>query len=391
MKLTKSVLDKARFEGTGRGAYILWDDEVPGFGVRIYPSEKKSFVITYRIKGRTRQPAIGAYGILTLDQARKEARRLLVMVNSGMDPFGEKVNQKTEDTMESLCRLYLERHSKIHNKPATWKEDERRILTRILPAFGSWKIQAVQRSDVTQLHTQIGSRHPYEANRTRSLISSMFERAREWGMIPENHPNPAKGVRRFKESKRDRWVTPKEMPQLASAIEAEENIYVRMALWLYLLTGMRKRELLRVRWDDVDFTNRQIRLADTKAGRTHYVELSSAALQILQSIPREECNSYVIVGKKPGKSMVNIDVPWKRVRSRAGIEDVRLHDLRRTFGSWLAMQGTPLLHIGKLLNHSNAATTEVYAHLSTNPLRQAVEEVSVRILKKSKATGLLDE
>ena len=388
MKLTKSAIDKAVFQGTSnRAAYILWDNEIPGFGIRIYPSGKKSFVISYRFNGRSRQQTIGAYGVFTLDQAKKEARRQLVSVESGIDPAHEKEKQKSGDTIEDLCKTYLERHSKIHNKPKSWKEDERRIQSRIIPAFGKMKILALKRSDVSVFHEKLGVDYPYEANRVRALLSSMFERAREWILIPENHPNPAKSVKRFKEHKRDRWVTPEEMPKLTKSIDAEQNVYVRAALCLYLLTGMRKNELLSVKWEDIDLNQGQIRLSDTKAGRIHYVELSQAAISILKQIPRSEGNPYLIVGKKKGACLVNIDIPWQRVRRNAGIDDVRLHDLRRTFGSWLATQGTPLLHIGKLLNHSNSSTTEIYARLSQNPLRQAVEELGDKMLNNKEETA----
>lgn len=408
MKLTKSVIDKAVFKGKGRAAEILWDSEVTGFGVRIYPpkgrdtqsgaggpqnqkgkspSGKKSFVVAYRFNGRSRQRTIGSYGHMTLDQARKEARKLLVMVASGVDPAVEKEKRKRGDTVKALCESYLERHSKVHNKEKTFREDERRVKTRIIPAFGSIPAQSLTRSDVAQFHNKLGKDHPYEANRVRSLISSIFERAREWGLLPDNHQNPTIGVKRFREHKRDRWVKHEELPNLARAISEEENIYVRSGLWLYLLTGMRKLELLAAKWADVDFEQRQLRLADTKAGRTHYVELSPAALEILENTPRTKGNPYIIVGRKRGQHMVNIDIPWRNVRKRAGIDDVRLHDLRRTFGSWLASRGTPIAHIGKLLNHSNSSTTEIYAHFSKDPLQNAVEDIGQQMIRAARKTS----
>jgi integrase len=155
---------------------------------------------------------------------------------------------------------------------------------------------------VAALHSKVGKRGPYEANRVLALLSKMFELARRWGYVPEDHVNPARDIDRFKEQKRDRYVTPAELPHLAAAINAEPNESARNALWLYLLTGARKSELLKARWDDVDTERAELRLADTKAGRTHYIPLSGPALALLREIPRQHGNPYILPGAKPGES-----------------------------------------------------------------------------------------
>ena len=290
------------------------------------------------------------------------------------------------------------------------------------------------------LHSRIGKTAPYEANRTLALVAKLFELARRWGLVPDSHSNPARDIDRFKETKRDRWITPLELPHLAAAINAEPNASARYGLWLYLLTGARKAELLRARWDHLDLERGELRLADTKAGRTHYLPLSAPALALLREIPRQPGNPYILPGKHPGAHLVNISKPWSRVKTAAtlarwreepavaalidqlteagaatkskhtakdwtpeptlaeiraasdttgvalppAVDDVRLHDLRRTVGSWLAQAGNSLHLIGRVLNHSNASTTQVYARFGQDHVRAALEQHGERLLGAAK-------
>lgn len=388
MKLTKSVIDKLQYEGESKAgkdgkeywdACVYWDKDLPSFGVRVYPSGKKSFMIAYRHNGRLRRMVLGSYGVVTLDQARKMARQKLSEVLSGGDPLEKKSQAQRGESVEALCRAFLEQHAKRHKR--SWAEDERRIHKHIVPAMGRKKVENVKRSDIVSFHNRLGEKHPYEANRVLALLSVIFEFGRKNGFLPEDHVNPARGIEKFREQKRDRWVKPDELPRLIEAIEAADNIYVRAALWLYLLTGLRKHELLRAEWKDVDLERRELRLPSTKSGRTHYVPLSTAAVEALKGLPREEGNSYLLPGRKPGHHLVNIDIPWRKIRTAAGLEDVRLHDLRRTVGSWLATAGHSLHIVGKILGHADVTTTaKVYAHLGPDPLTAAIEEHGEKIL-----------
>jgi integrase len=390
MKLTKRTIDGATYKGDGNARCVLWDDEVPGFGCRIFPSGAKSFVLSYRVQGRKRLMTIGTYGVLTLDEARKAARAHLAKVETDpeADPLEERRKAVQGETMASLCAAYMVRHGNAKKSAA---EDQRRIDAHLLPAWGRLKARAIKRVDVEALHRKIGKRAPYEANRVLALLSKMLELARRWGFVPEDHANPARGIDRFKEQKRDRWLTPEELPRLARAIDEEPNQTARAALWLYLLTGARKSELLKARWEDVSFERAELRLPDTKGGRVHYIPLSGPALTLLQQMPREEGNPFILPGRGPRAAtadekaqtpthLVNISKPWNRVRKVAGVEDVRLHDLRRTVGSWLAQAGNSLHLIGRVLNHSNASTTQVYARFGEDHVRAALEQHGARIM-----------
>ncbi|MBK1631203.1 integrase [Thiohalocapsa halophila] len=390
MRLTKKVVDSLTYQGVTSQRFVVWDSDPPGFGVRVYPSGRKAFVLSYRVGGRKRLLTIGAYGVLTLDQARTAARAELAKVETGAaDPLEDRQREARGESVRDLCAAYMERHG---NAKRSARDDARRIRQHVLPAWGGLKVKAVKRADVAALHSRIGKAgKPYEANRTLALLSKIFELARRWGYIPEDHGNPARDIDKFSEAKRDRWLTPEELPRLAQAINEEPNEAARHALWLYLLTGARKSELLRARWADVSFERAELRLPETKAGGVHYIPLSGPALALLRQIPRTDGNPYIFPGRgargAPPEEraaapahLVNIDKPWQRVRKAAGVEDVRLHDLRRTVGSWLAQSGNSLHLIGRVLNHSNASTTQVYARFGEDSVRNALEQHGARIM-----------
>lgn len=427
MALTKTRIDRLEYDPDGPKAQIHYDgSEVPGFGVRVHPTGRKSFILDYRIPGRPRPKRItlGTYGVMTLDEARKLARKTLLEAKTGEDPLEVRRRLRQGDTVRDLAALYIERHAKPHKK--TWREDQQKFDKHILPALGSRKIEDVKRADVARLHHKIGKTAPGAANRVLALLSNMFNKAAEWGLVEDNAPNPATRIKKYKEKSRDRWVKPSEMPQLVEAINAEPSPYIRAALKLYLLTGLRRGELLGLRWRDIDFERREIRLADTKAGRSHTVAITEPAERILRSLPRGIGNAYVFPGNDPKKPLVNLNKPWSRVRARlwlaqnpdraaelraeaeadvarrskhaekspemveavllklaaepARLElDLRLHDLRRTVGSWLAMDGASLPLIGKVLNHSNPSTTQIYARIAEDAARDALERHGEKI------------
>lgn len=385
MRLTKTVVDKLKYEGNAAAneRCIFWANEPSGFGLRVYPSGRKVFVLSYRHEGRKQLKTLGRYGDITLTQAEDMARKDIGAILDNRNPLAERKKARLGDTVRQLCELYIDQRA---GQKKSGDEDVRRISAHILPAWGAHKVKSISRQDVIALHTRIGRNiyrgkpTTYEANRVLSLISKLFAFAGEMEMIDPGHPNPAKGVTRFKEDPRDRFVSPDELPKLIEAIDGEPNQYARYALWLYLLTGLRKEELLTAKWADVDFARRELRLVDTKNGKNHYLPLSDAAIEVLNQIPRAESNPYIIVGKNPGAHLVNIDKPWQRVRKAAGVDDVHIHDLRRTVGSWLAQAGNSLHLIGRVLNHSNASTTAIYARFGQDNVREALDRHGNQIL-----------
>jgi len=378
VKLTKSYIDKLTYSKRNHVHDIHWDESLPGFGLRVYPSGKKVFVIHYRVKGRKHYKLVARYGTMTLEQAREAAKREFVVIMDNKDPLEARRKSQATIPFKELCEIYIERYAKQHKK--TWFEDLRRNEKYLLPAFRAVRIDAITRADCGTLHGSLGLKYPYGANRCLEQLSKMFELAREWGYLPENHSNPARGIKAFREKQRDRWVRPDEMPKLAEAINNEKNFYGRQAIWLYLLLGVRRTELLTAKWTDIDWDREELRLEETKNGKVHYVPLSRPAIAILRSLPVMDGNPYILPGAKSGQHLVGIQNIWERIRAEAGVEDVRLHDLRRTLGSWLAQAGNSLHLIGRVLNHSSQSTTAIYARFAQDNVREALENHGEKLM-----------
>ncbi len=380
MKLTKSYIDKAVYSKTNNAKDIRWCSDPVGFGLRIYPTGKKSFVLKYRHNNRSRVLTIGKYGELTLDQARKQAKQYLAQNITGADPLEIRHKERHGKTVKDLCNLFLELHTPKRKNKKSQADDKRRINKHIIPAFGNLKANDIKRADVAALHNRIGKNNgSYEANRTLSLISKMFNLADIWGIVEEGKPNPTQKIERFKEKARDRFVTQEELPALIKAVDNEQNQSARFAIWLYLLTGMRKSELLALKWSDIDLNNAELHLGDTKNSKKHTIPLSPEAVELIRHIPKAKSNPYLLPGKKPGAHIVNIDKAWRRIRKEAGLEDVHIHDLRRTVGSWMAQSGNSLHLIGRVLNHSNVSTTAIYAKFSQENVREALNNHAKKI------------
>jgi len=389
--LTKRAIEAARYLApTQGGIFVYWDAALPGFGLRVYPSGRRSFVVFYRAgggrRGRKRLLTLGGYPTLTVDEARRKARETLVRVAGREDPAAERRAARGALTVRELSDLYLEQHSRVHKRSA--RDDERIFKADIVPAWGTRQAVTITRADVAALHRKIGRRGHFVANRALALVSHLFSWSERQGAIPEGFQNPARGVQRYREEHRDRWLSPDEVRRLMLALEGEPSPYVRGFFWLALLTGCRKGELLVTRWADVDLERAVLRLPVTKAGRVHYVPLSAPARTVLEALPREARSPYVFPGATRGSHLVNVSKAWARIVKAAELEDVRLHDLRRTVGSWLAQSGASLPLIGAVLNHSNPSTTQIYARLADDSRRHALERHGHALLEAVARTAV---
>ncbi len=277
-----------------------------------------------------------------------------------------------------FAHRYMERHAKLHK--SSWKLDETRLRKYLIPAFGTKNISDITRGMVASLHQEIGMTYPYQANRVREQLSSMIEIAKVWELLPENHPNPTRGIKDFAEHHRKRWLKKTEVEKMISALQQEPCLYIRALFVLYLLTGARKSELMKLRWKDVNLEHGFIKFLTTKNKQIHELPLSAPGILLLKQIPREAGNEFVFPGKRRGQPYVNIDKPWKRIRMRANLLDVQIHDLRHTVGAWLAQDGNSLLLIGKVLNHQSEDATKVYAHLSDSSVKTALEKHGAQIM-----------
>lgn len=378
--LTKRLIKSLEYEGINNARYVVWDDKLTGFGVRVYPSGLKAYVLLFRIEGRQRQFTIGKCESLTLAQARKRATKHLVGIGEGSDPLNDRTARAQAPTVKALCNMYKQDHPGDERK--SWKENQSRI-DRHLSAWANHKVVNISTADISVLHRRVGAATPYEANRLLALLSKMFSLAEQWGFVPPGHVNPCRGIKKYPEQSRDRWVTPEEMPRLAKAIECEKDLYVQAAIWLYIFTGMRKSEVLSLKWTNVDLLANQITLSgeNTKSGRSLYLPMSKPVIDIFHALTRREGNPHVLPGRIQGSHLININKAWGRIKTKAKLEDVRLHDLRRTVGSMLAQSGASLHLIGKVLNHANTSTTAIYAHFAQDQVREALDNHGEAILK----------
>jgi integrase len=371
-KLTKQVIDETPFPSAGQ--VFVRDAELPGFALRVTKG-RKSLLLEKRIRGRMRRLTIGPYGPLTVDQARKLAATHVGAIAQGTDPAQVRQDRLHEPTFGDLTEQYLERHA---SRKRSARDDQAMLNTHLL-VFRTRKLTDLNRNDVARLHAKVGETAPYRANRVVALLRKMFNLARDWGLHPGE--NPATRIQFFTEASRDRFVQPEELPRLLQAIAEEPNLYVRAVLLTALLTGARRAEVLSMRWDDVSLTRAEWRIPDTKAGRPHLLPMPHALVARLRSLPRVDENPYVFPGQNGAGHLQNMKRAWDRIRSRAGMHDVRFHDLRRTVGSWLAGSGESLPLIGKVLNHRDVSTTAIYARLNLDPVRQALERNAAKMLE----------
>jgi integrase len=376
--ITKRTVD--RLMPRPKRDYIVWDDALKGFGVRVMPSGVRSYIVQYRSGGRTRRYAFGLVGTMTPDEARKRARQLLAAVDQGKDPVEEIITQRRTPSVAALCERFLNEHVVHRCKPTTEREYRRSIELFIKPAIGTFKVGDVKRADISKLHYDMRE-IPYQANRALGVLSKMFNLAEVWGLRPDGS-NPCRHVKKYTERRRERYLSFDEIARLGHVLDdverdgSEEKSVVN-AIRLLLLTGARLTEILTLKWEYV--REGFLALPDSKTGPKRII-LAKETASLLQSIERFEDNPYVIVGTLPGQHWTDLQRPWRRIRAKAQLPEVRIHDLRHTFASVAAGSGESLLAIGKLLGHSQVQTTARYAHLAPDPIRATADRLASQIL-----------
>jgi integrase len=356
--------------------YIEFDAEVKGFGLRVLPSGKKTYLVQYRSGGRTRRVKIGRHGPLTADSARKKAKELLGAVAKGSNPADEISEHRGAPTVATVCERFYRDHVLERCKPSTQREYRRSIDLFIKPAIGTFKIVDVTRADIARLHHAHHAK-PYQANRTLGVLSKMFNLSEVWGLRNDG-TNPCRHVPKYTEHKRERFLLPFELVGLGrvlSEVEADgsETPHVVAAFRLLVLTGCRLSEIQMLKWAYVH--NGYINLPDSKTGGRR-IPLPPAAQAVLDNVDRRPGNEYVIAGTIDGQAVTDLQKPWRRIRQRAGLPGVRIHDLRHTYASNAVRRGLSLPLVGKLLGHTQIQTTMRYVHLADNPVKDAARLVS---------------
>ena len=376
-RLNKRTIDA--LEATDKD-YFVWDATLPGFGLRVLPSGRKSFLIQYRDKaGRTRRKSLGRFGTVTAEEAKTEARELLSSVSRGHNPAEEAKRKRAALTVADLCERFMEEYVPTHCKESTAKEYRRCVDLFINPAIGSDLAEDITRAEVSDLHHKHRDK-PYQANRTLGVLSVLFNQAEIWGSRPDGS-NPCRHVKKYEEKKRERYLSPEEFKRLGETLNKleAEGVESRPAInciRLLILSGARLGEIQTLKWDYIK--GNMAYLPDSKTGAKR-LPLGSAAQAILKGIERIDDNPYVITGRLPGSHLTDMQKPWRRIRKAAKIEDVRIHDLRHSFASVAVGGGESLPMIGKVLGHSQVQTTARYAHLADDPVQASADKVSEEI------------
>ena len=385
LKISQSVTDNAAPESK---RYIINDSDISGFRLVVQPSGRKTFFLRYRIGGgrsaTIREPKIGDAGSMKTEKARSIALDWVASIRQGGDPGGERHLKRTAPRMSDLFERYLSDHALPNKKPSSAEDDARIIRTLVGPFFGRLKVEEVTRADIDKFHKGLSDR-PYRANRCIALLSKAFSLAEVWGWRQDNS-NPTRHVAKFREEKRKRFLSFKEFGKLGASLQRAENgelskpvsPYAVGAIRLLCFTGARRGEVLGLQWDWIDWDAACANLPDSKTGDKR-LPLNAPSLDVLKSLPRLPDNPHVIAGGKPGAALVNLKTPWALIRADAGLDDLRLHDLRHSFASIAVAGGMSLPLIGAMLGHSQPQTTARYAHLADDPVRSASDAVANKV------------
>lgn len=375
-KLTKKYVESLTPKDT---SYIVWDSQVKGFGVRVSPKGKKVYLIKYVGEDKKqRKPVVGEHGFMTAEEARVEALDLLSKAKKGNDPQSEKEKQKAIPTLNQFFEMYIERHAKQHKK--TWKFNVEYYNRHLRDAFGDKQITNITQTEVAKLHKRIGENSGRSmANQIITLLGMIFNKAVDWeyyeGRIPTQH------IKKFKEKARDRFLQSYELPLFLDALNQEESVF-RDFFYILLLTGQRKTNVLTMKWKDINLKEGYWRIPETKNGEPLVVPLVQDAIEILKERKIESKNLIWVFESETSESGHIIDPKkaWARIRKRSGIEDLNMHDLRRTMGSYQTIQGSSSFIVAKSLGHKSIKSTEIYARLNIDPVRQSMENATSFIL-----------
>jgi len=389
--ITKRFIDSLQGEERDK---FYFDSSISGFGVKVTPKGRKSFICQYRIHTSKKRYTIGTYGApWTVEKAKTEAQRLLGLVADGKDPAQIKKSEKSAPTVSELCDLYLKEGCGT-KKASTIATDQGRIERHIKPLLGKKRVKDLGPNDIKRFMDSVakgktaktvktGSRGLARvtggkgtATRTVGLLGGILSFAAGEGLIERN---PVQGVKRFPDKKNERFLSPEEFKRLGDALqEAQQeglNHYGVQGIRLLLLTGCRKNEILSLRWNDIDFKAGYLNLPESKTGQKR-VPVGGAVLEILYHLPKVDDSDFVFPAQSGDGHYQGLPKVWRKVRDKAGLEDVRLHDLRHSFASVAAASGMGLTLVGKILGHKDVKTTSRYAHIADDPAKTAAERVT---------------
>lgn len=364
--------------------YHVWDTTLPRFGVKVTPAGGMTYVARYSVPGKPNgKIKIGRVVDMTPEEARERARAAFSQAAAGIDPAVARTKLSESPTMAELRDAYTENHAKVNKAETSQINDELLWRLHVLPAIGEKRrISDVQKVDVASMHAKIkkaGKLHT--ANRALSLLSKAFNLAIEWGWLPQN-TNPCDGLKKYREERRERPVRPEELKALGAALvrlgDQRRDLWRGVALiWLWLLTGTRMREIMHSRWSWVDW-ERRLLIRKTKTGQK-LINLPEPVIELLRTLPSYGKSEWLIPGDVDGQPMVSPRRTVELVLETAGIDGLRIHDMRHVFGSVAGMSGTDLRTIADMLGHSQLSTTERYIQGVGSSAQRAADATATAI------------
>jgi integrase len=366
----------------------FYDGGVRGLAIAVTSKGLKTFLLYRKIQGRPERIPIGRYPDLSIEQARGKAQELNTAIAKGENPRADQRAMRQEKTFGEFFELFIE--DRKSRKKRTWPQQVA-MFNRHLAHWRHRKLSAIRTMDVANLHTQLGrTSGDYAANRVLELVSAIFNQAIKWKW--KGAANPARAITAFREYKRERFLQPAEFPAFFAALMEEQNETIRDYVLLSLFTGARAGCVMAMRWDELDLGQAQWHIPITKHGGSETVTLSPEALAVLERRKATAAmREFVSPGVGKSGHLVQPRHAWGEILKRAGLRDLRLHDLRRTLGSWQAAGGSSLPIIGKSLGHKSLAATQVYARLNLDPVRESVNKATRAMMLAAKAEPALLE
>jgi integrase len=397
-KITKRFVDRLT---AGPADVVHWDDALSGFGVRLKPTGAMTYVVQYRnAVGQSKRLTVGRVGVLTPEEARREAVAALAGVAKGKDPVAEKRAQRADLTVSALVELYLDEGpaDKPTKKASSWTIDASNLRRHVVPSLGRRHLATLAKADVQKFQRDVTEgKTAAEATgakkrgrirvrggagtawRATAVLSAMLAWAVGRGLRADN---PAEGVQLNKLAKRERFLTDEELARLGEALVELQKQGANPAslaiVRLLLLTGARRDEIAGAKWEHVDFQRGVLLLPDSKTG-AKAVPLAAPALEVLSKLPRDDRSSWVFPAARGEGHHVGVPKVWRKLRKMVGLKGVRLHDLRHTHASVGVALNQSLFIVGKILGHKRPQTTEKYAHLALDPVRAAAEQTAQRL------------
>ena len=375
INFTKATIDSLPLPVKGQ-RLEFYDNKVNHLLVRVSATGRKTFQVYRWHEGKPSRVTIGTHPDLSIEQVRKEAEKLNAYFAKGENPADKKRQQRAEMTFADLFQEYMERHAKMKKK--TWQEDQRQFA-QYLGSISRKQLSTISKKDIATIHSKIGQEAKTAANRCLALLSSVFGRAIEFGLW--EGLNPCLGVKKFPEQSRDRFLNGEELRRFFKALEQEQNTTLRDFFLVALLTGARRSNVMAMRWNELDLKNATWKIQETKNGTPQTVPLTESVLEILQNRRENTSSFFVFPGKGTTGHLVEPKTAWARICNTTGLEGVRIHDLRRTMGSWQAIAGSSLPLIGKSLGHKSQQATAIYSRLDLDPVRASMEKGAAAMME----------